>query len=218
MSHVVKIKTTIKSLSALKKAAKRCGLRFRENQTSYKWYGRFVGDSPMPEGFCWTDERGHRVGTGPHVLGRCDHALSVEGKPNAYEVGVYSTGKPGEYGIIWDWWKGGYGLQDRIGTGRNDATKLLDEYAFAVAEEVAQAQGWMTERTEEGLVVSIWDPVAQTMGTVTVTASGVDANGFVGGACESPVTTISEAIGVKTDATYKPEYWKQEVHLYETNG
>jgi hypothetical protein len=216
MSHVVKVKTVIKSLSALRRAAERCGLEMVEDQKHYRWYGRFVGDSPMPEGFHWVDNTGRKIGTGPQRLGTCDHVLRVKGNRNAYEVGVYQTGND-EYGITWDWWQGGNGLQSCIGKGENDANVLLDEYAFAVAEEVAIANGWMTERTEEGLVISVWDPVSQTMGTVTITAEGVDANGFTGGACQDPVTRISDALGVKTEESFKPEFFTQNVHLYESN-
>lgn len=215
MSHVVKVKTVIKSLSALKKAAERCGLEFVEGKKTYKWFGRFVGDSPMPENFCWTSPAtGKKYGDGPYELGKCDHVLRIPNSNTAYEVGVYKT-TDGNHSITWDWWQGGNGLQSRIGVGSSDADKLLGEYAFAVAEEVAITNGWMTERTDQGLVISIWDPVAQTMGTVTITADGVDANGFIGGACQDPVTRISEAIGVKTDEMYKAEYFEQSQHLYE---
>lgn len=214
MSHVVKVKTVIRSLDALRRAAERCGLELIEGQKTYKWFGRFVGDSPMPEGFCWTDGKGTRFGVGKQMLGTCDHALRVKDDASAYEVGVYQTG-PGEYGIVWDWWMEGYGLQEKIGRGINDAGKLLDEYSFAIAEEVAMQNGWLTERTPEGLEISIWDPAAQTMGKVTVTAGGVDADGFRGGGCQDPVTRISEALGVATDTEYKPAYFDQVSHIQE---
>ena len=216
MSHVVKVKTVIKSLNALRRAAERCGLELVEGVSNYKWFGKFVGDSPMPDGFYWVDPAtGKKYGHGKQKLGLCDHVLRVPGNQKAYEVGVYSTGKD-EYGIIWDWWGAGYGLCEKIGRTQNGAEKLLDEYAFAVAEEVAHQNGWQCSRTPEGLEISIWDPVANKMGTVTITAEGVDADGFVGGSCQDPVTRIADAMGVATETVYKPEYFEQVSHIKET--
>ena len=49
MSHVSKIELVIHSLDDLKDACQKLGFQFMENQKSYKWYGRWVGDSPLPE-------------------------------------------------------------------------------------------------------------------------------------------------------------------------
>ena len=67
MSHVTVIAVELKDLDALKAVCAALGLEFRENQTTYRWYGRHVGDFPIPEGLTKAD------------LGRCDHAIAVKG-------------------------------------------------------------------------------------------------------------------------------------------
>ena len=49
--HVSSIKLKILSLDALRLACGRLGLEFREDQKTYAWFGRYQGDSPVPEGF-----------------------------------------------------------------------------------------------------------------------------------------------------------------------
>lgn len=63
MSHLVKIELEINDLSCLKKACKRLGFQFTDNQKTYAWYGRSE---------------------------KCDHAIKV---PDCkYEVGVIKKG------------------------------------------------------------------------------------------------------------------------------
>ena len=50
MSHISKIELEIQSLEDLKLACKRLGFTFIKNQETYQWYGRWVGDSALPEG------------------------------------------------------------------------------------------------------------------------------------------------------------------------
>jgi len=98
MSHVSKIELEIQSLEDLKSACKRLGFSFMENQQTYQWYGRFIGDSPMPEGFTKDD------------LGKCDHAIKVP--ECAYEIGIVKRGS--KYLLLWDSWHTG-GLAQKIG-------------------------------------------------------------------------------------------------------
>ncbi|MES2459749.1 MAG: hypothetical protein V4671_04140, partial [Armatimonadota bacterium] len=65
MSHISKIDLEILDLDALKAAVKRLhpDLEFKTDQKDYKWYGRFVGDSPVPEGMKVED------------YGKCQHAI-----------------------------------------------------------------------------------------------------------------------------------------------
>ena len=98
MSHVAKIELEIQSLEDLKLACKRLGFTFIENQNTYQWYGRWVGDSPMPEGINIED------------LGKCDHAIKVP--ECAYEIGVVKRGS--KYILLWDSWHTG-GLEQKIG-------------------------------------------------------------------------------------------------------
>jgi len=129
MSHVTCIDVKIKDLESLKVACKKAGLEFRENQKEYKWYGRSVGDYPLPEGFTAQD------------LGKCDHAIGVPGNDKAYEIGVVKQGD--NYTMLWDFWAGGLGLEEIAG---KDCSNVTDNYATEVAlkeaSTFAQAQGW----------------------------------------------------------------------------
>ena len=108
MSHIAKIELEINSLEDLKAACIRLGFVFQENQNSYTWYGRWVGDSPLPEGINIDD------------LGKCDHAIKIP--ECAYEIGVVKRGY--KYTLLWDSWHRG-GLEQKIGKGcRNIKTGL----------------------------------------------------------------------------------------------
>jgi hypothetical protein len=98
MSHISKIELKIKDLQSLKEACRELGFKFQENQKSYKWYGRWVGDSPLPEGI--TEDQ----------LGICDHAIKVPGA--LYEVGIVSKGE--SYILLYDDWIKG-GLKKKLG-------------------------------------------------------------------------------------------------------
>ena len=137
MSHVATIDLEIRDLAALQRAAQSLGLEFRVGQKNYKWWGRSVGDFPLPEGFT-ADELGH-----------CEHALSVKDNPNAYEIGVVKRrdGKPG-YTLLWDFYAGGYGLQDKVGL---NASKLKQRYQVEVfRREMAKKGMHVTERMVNG--------------------------------------------------------------------
>ena len=67
MSHISKIELVIQSLADLKEACRQLGFEFIENQKTFKWYGRWVGDTPIPEGINIED------------IGKCDHAIKVSG-------------------------------------------------------------------------------------------------------------------------------------------
>jgi len=122
----------IRDLQALKLACQALGLQFRENQRTYRWYGRYMGDSQLPAGFT------------PEELGRCEHAISVPGNRYAYEVGVLRRrdGKPG-FALYYDNWQGGGGLEERIG---ENARRLKQEYASQVATRQLRRQGFRVVR------------------------------------------------------------------------
>ena len=88
MSHISKIELVIHSLEDLKEACRQLGFEFMENQKTYKWFGRWVGDTPLPEGVKIED------------IGKCDHAIRVPGC--AYEVGVIKRGD--HYILLWDYY------------------------------------------------------------------------------------------------------------------
>jgi hypothetical protein len=127
MSHVVQLDTVITDLGALDETCEQdCECELRRGQKHYKWWGHSVGDYPIPENVKEED------------LGKCDHAIHVKGNDEAYEVGVVDQGD-GTYRLIWDFYGGGQGLQEKIGAG---ASKLLQGYAKRVAVKAARAKGF----------------------------------------------------------------------------
>lgn len=123
MSHLAKIELEINDLTALDKACKRLGFELVREQKTYKWYGRWVGDAPLPEGLDVSK------------LGTCEHAIKV---PNAsYEVGVVKKAN-GNYGLLWDYWGAG-GLAEKIG---KDGGLLKQAYTLEKAKQEAVRKGY----------------------------------------------------------------------------
>jgi hypothetical protein len=120
--HVSTLKLEVRSLEALKAACQRLGLEFVEGQPSYVWFGHWVGDSPLPEGFTQGD------------LGHCDHAIRVPGA--SYEIGVVF--REGAYHLLWDSWGQG-GLEAALG---KECNRLRQAYGVAAAILEAQRQGY----------------------------------------------------------------------------
>ena len=123
MSHVSTIEIEIKDIEALKAACQRLGYEFREGQTSYRWFGRFVGNYPLPQGFKVED------------LGRCTHAIRVPGAD--YEIGVVT--REGKTTLLWDFWRAG-GLENVV--GKNGA-KLKQAYAAEATKRAAKKAGYL---------------------------------------------------------------------------
>ena len=130
MSHVASIEVKVKSLAALKAACAEFGAVWQEGQLTYKWYGRSVGDYPLPAGMT-VDQ-----------LGKCEHAIHVPGVE--YEVGVVKLAS-GDYTLAYDFWGPGQGLLAKFG----DKLGLLTQrYGVCCAEEMAQLEGLPYERTK----------------------------------------------------------------------
>lgn len=134
MSHVAKVDLLVDDLSSLKEAAKVMGLEFTEKNT-YRWWGTHVGDFPLPEGFTKED------------LGKCDYAISIPGKPDAYEVGIVKRrdGLPG-YQLLWDFYAGGRGLQKAIG---KDGGLLKQSYSVIRAKKEMLRKGHRVHTTKD---------------------------------------------------------------------
>ena len=121
MSHISKIELEIKSLDALIEACNRLGFQFVRNQRTYQWYGRWVGDSPLPEGIITED------------LGKCDHAIKVPGC--SYEIGVVKRGS--SYQLLWDSWES----RLRLSIGEN-AQILKQAYTVETVKQEAKLKGY----------------------------------------------------------------------------
>jgi hypothetical protein len=126
MSHISKIELEIKSLDALIRACERLGFEFVKDQKTYHWYGRWVGDSPLPEGIA-TEQ-----------LGICDHAIRVPGC--TYEIGVVKRNS--SYTLLWDSWE--TALRLKIGL---DAGVLRQAYTVEAVKQDAKLKGYrVTEK------------------------------------------------------------------------
>ena len=142
MSHVTTLSVRIMHLDILEEACSKIGLIFKRNQKHYKWYGRFVGD--------YTE-----AGTNPKDMGKCDHAISVPGNNQAYEIGVAQ--KDDHFELRYDFYGGGFGLEKVAGSR---CTNLIEAYTQGVAmkeaTKFAEAEGYT--------LTSEWD--AETSETV----------------------------------------------------
>ena len=139
MSHISKIEIVIHSLDDLKDACKKLGYEFVENQTSYKWYGTWVGDTPLPEGMKIED------------IGKCDHAIRV---PECkYEIGIVR--QDNHYILVWDYYRAG-GLTEKIG---NNAGRIKQAYTISRVRKEARRKGYRIRerKTNQGvrLVLSV---------------------------------------------------------------
>ncbi len=129
MSHIARIELEIKSLEDLKAACNRLGLKFCENKKSYKWFGRWVGDAPLPEEVREED------------LGKCDHMIHVPGAQ--YQVGIVK--QDNKYRLLWDSWKSG-GLEKVL--GRN-AGLLKQAYAVETIKRESRIKGLRLRETKK---------------------------------------------------------------------
>src|SRR5271157_5509510 len=126
MSHVTTIDLQIKDLEALKAACARLGYEFKEGQTTYRWWGHWGGDFPLPQGF-------------KEDLGKCTHAIRVPGA--SYEIGVVI--REGNINLLWDFYPSG-GLERQV--GKNGA-KLKQAYAIEATRKAAKKAGYkVTEK------------------------------------------------------------------------
>lgn len=137
MSHISKIELEIRDLQALKDACKKLGFQFMEGQKHYQWYGKWVGNQPLPDGISEED------------LGKCDHAIHIPAA--VFEIGVARRGNG--YILLWDSWIGG-GLQKQIG---KDAGILKQSYAVESVKREARRKGHrVTEkRMKKGIRLSL---------------------------------------------------------------
>jgi hypothetical protein len=134
MSHVSTFELEVNDLDALDSACKQLGLELVRGQKQYRWYGRSVGDYPLPAGFTEQD------------LGKCDHAIRIPGNPNAYEIGVVKNRNGRGYQLLWDFWQGGYGMQAKVG---KDGEKLKQQYEVQHGVRHWQRKGYRVMTTTQ---------------------------------------------------------------------
>lgn len=108
MSHVCASATEIPDaqLDTLIEAAKQFGLVFHKDQTSYKWFGKWMNDYSA-------DDAAYKNGIKPEDYGKCVHAFSLPGC--SYEIGVYRHPETGNLRLIYDYFGPGSQLLAKIG-------------------------------------------------------------------------------------------------------
>jgi len=137
LSHIAKIELEIRDLQSLKDACKKLGFHFMENQKHYRWYGKWVGNQPLPDGISEDD------------LGKCNHAIHIPAA--VFEIGIVK--KENSYQLIWYSWIGG-GLQKAIG---KDAGVLKQTYAIESVKRAARKKGYrlIEKRMKKGVRLSL---------------------------------------------------------------
>ena len=138
MSHIASVTLVVKDLDCLRAACTDLGLEFREGQTTYKWFGRWMNDYSAREAAVSN-------GFNPKEFGQSEHAIGVPGDSRAYEVGVVKNPNGPGYTLLYDNWQGGLGLEALIGKG---ADKLKQAYATRVATKEVQKRGYRVNRTQ----------------------------------------------------------------------
>ena len=89
---------------------------------SFQWYGRWVGDNPLPEGLVLND------------LEEVSYEIKY---PNSkYTIGVKE--KNGKVYLLYDFWQGGFGLEAAL--GGKDCRKLKQHYNMAEVLLAAKKQ------------------------------------------------------------------------------
>lgn len=127
MSHVTNIDLVITDLAALQGAVAELDAQWREGQRQYAWYGRHVGDYPLPPGLTKAE------------LGKCEHAIHLPGCE--YEIGVVPQGSG--YTLAFDFWGPGAKLKSHFGDG---LARLKQIYGVHKATAAARARGYMVQR------------------------------------------------------------------------
>lgn len=136
MSHISQLhyKLTDSMLPAFAAACAELGLEFRQG-TTFRWYGRFMNDSPVPEGMK------------PEEYGTCEYVIS---HPSwGYDVGLWRH-PDGTFRLVYDEW-GANGRAIVQAIGANGAT-LMDSVNFHADLQQAQRLRRRTEvrHTEAG--------------------------------------------------------------------
>jgi hypothetical protein len=144
MSHVTDVRLKIRDLDALREACEHLGLELREGQTTYAWWGTFVGDS--------RDYGQHD----PKKFGHSEHAIRIKGdnpkmgSSGPWEIGVVKAADGDGYDLLYDaYGSAGQRLTNAVGPNVNHLRK-----EYATANAMAQARkrlgpkGWTTERID----------------------------------------------------------------------
>ena len=135
MSHVSSIDIIFSDIECLEKAAIELGLKFKRDQKTYRWYGRWAND------YSAKDAAYLQHGIKPEEYGHGLHAIEV---PNShYDIGVHQNPKGKGYVLTFDFYGTGHYIKEAIG---ETGGRLKQLYAAHVAVKAAKKQGYLTQR------------------------------------------------------------------------
>lgn len=132
MSHLTQIQVVIDDLDALQAACLELGCQLVRGQKTFTWYGRSVGDYPLPAGFTAAD------------LGHCDHVIRVPG--SGYEIGVCKNKQGRGYTLLYDFYGSGRGEVITEKLGGEKLPKLVQAYGINRATMAAKKLGHTVQR------------------------------------------------------------------------
>ena len=137
MSHIETVKGEYKDLSILEATLLSYshpiyGKIIKKNKKTYKWYGKHVGDYPLPPGIKKED------------LGKCDYCYGFEDE-SLYEIGVIERNNT--YIPLYDFWSldnspntQGGPLQTVLG---DKGSHLIQDYTVNVIKSVCTEEGYV---------------------------------------------------------------------------
>lgn len=145
MSHINTIKCVMNDLEAIKRVCARKGWTFVQGQSTFNWFGQWVGDTEMPEGFFTEAEKSflesmeysERKKILTELFGKCHHAIQVPGA--TYEIGVVQ--KSGQWFLLYDYYQTG-GLHQNL---LEDVAQL---YGVEKSKLLAEAQGFQWKEVQ----------------------------------------------------------------------
>lgn len=136
--HMVKVKCRVKNLEALRRACNKLGWALKENQKTFKWYGKWVNDYH-------DEDAAYKQGINTEDYGKCEHAIQVPGAEKGYEIGILADGS-----ITYDFYD--KGLMEAV--GGKEAPKLAQVYQTEATKLKAESLGyeWSEEILQDGTV------------------------------------------------------------------
>ena len=138
MSHITKTGFTVLrgELDAVEQACAELGtVELHRDQHTYRWFGRFVGDSDSG--------RRYAQEVNPDQWGRCAHAIVVKGKRDAYEVGLVENAA-GDYDLVFDSWGPGRAIIEACG---DDLCRLRQTISAVICEREMARECFTAVRT-----------------------------------------------------------------------
>jgi hypothetical protein len=212
MSHTVSIDTKFKDLECVFSSLRALGFTVHENQKTYNWYRKWVGDSKMADGFTWHTTRGsrysHTFDPTKRMLGTCDHAAGYpfQSTERNYEIGIYQQAR-GDWGLTMDWFDPKLGAM--VGNGNGDMSKIKEEYSYQVTAKWARQNGWKCTRVGSKIVLE--DPT--TLAKVTHSLGKLEGAGFTGHACSGPLLELAQKLGAITEVENSAEFYSVEQNI-----